>query len=59
METVWLIVKKDGQASAYTIAEADVEGYVNAYRAKGYEDFTVAKALYSIDNSGVIPQGGR
>lgn len=52
MKWVWLICKKDGKASAYRMAEQDVEGYVNALRNQGFEEFEIAKSTYGINNQG-------
>ncbi|MBD7970339.1 hypothetical protein [Paenibacillus gallinarum] len=52
MNEVWLICKKDGKASAHKLAEQDVEGYVNALRDKGFEEFEISKPEYGINNQG-------
>jgi hypothetical protein len=52
MQKVWLICKKDGKASGYLMYEQDVEGYVNALRDKGFEEFEICTPVYSIDNQG-------
>ncbi|OPG98377.1 hypothetical protein B2I21_08485 [Chryseobacterium mucoviscidosis] len=52
MKTVWLISKKDGKASAYRMAEQDVEGYVNVLRDKGFNEFEIATTEYGINNQG-------
>lgn len=52
MKEVWLICKKDGKASAHKLAEQDVEGYVNALRDKGIEEFEIASPEYGINNQG-------
>ncbi|WP_348624246.1 hypothetical protein ABFT51_03280 [Paenibacillus peoriae] len=52
MKKVWLICKKDGKASAYWMAEQDVEGYVNALRDKGIEEFEISASEYRINNHG-------
>ncbi|MNW41749.1 hypothetical protein D3C74_188980 [compost metagenome] len=49
---VWLICKKNGEAQAYWMAEQDVEGYVNALRNRGFEDFEIARPEYGINNQG-------
>ncbi|MGG1670015.1 hypothetical protein ACIFOE_05060 [Paenibacillus sp. NRS-1783] len=52
MKKVWLICKKDGKASAHRLAEQDVEGYVNALRNKGFEEFEISTPNYGINNQG-------
>lgn len=52
MKYVWLVCKKDGDATVYKMAEQDVESYVNALRDKGFRDFEISVPKYGINDQG-------
>ncbi|KQY90963.1 hypothetical protein ASD24_24515 [Paenibacillus sp. Root52] len=52
MSNIWLISKHDSEASAYKVAEQDVEGYVNTLRNKGIGEFEIASPQYGINDFG-------
>lgn len=52
MGKVWLIGKKDKVATAFKVNEEDIEGYINALRNQGIEEFEVSTPEYGINSQG-------